>query len=71
MRYQDPTLIVIPEEAVRQAASYIGTGENSFTEVLDKVSVYREAEMTPVILMDPIDMSVYVIALETYNKKLH
>jgi hypothetical protein len=71
MRYQDSALIVIPEEAVRQAASYIGTDENSFTEVLDRVSVYKEADMTPVILMNPIDMSVYVVALETYNKKLN
>lgn len=67
----DPALIVIPEAAVRQAASLIGNTENSFTVVLDKVSVYKEADMTPLILMDPIDMSVYVVALETYNKKLH
>ena len=67
----DPALIVIPETAVRQAASLIGNTENSFTVVLDKVSVYKEADMTPLILMEPIDMSVYVVALETYNKKLH
>ena len=50
---------------------FVGTTDSSFAKVLDKVSIYRKAEMTPIILMDPVDLNVYVVALETYNKKLH
>ena len=67
----DSSLIVVPEHAVKSAAVFVGTPDSSFVKVLDKVSAFRKAEMTPIILMDPIDLNVYVVALETYNKKLH
>jgi hypothetical protein len=69
--FNDSSLIVVPEHAVKSAAMFVGTTDSSFAKVLDKVSIYRKAEMTPIILMDPVDLNVYVVALETYNKKLH
>jgi len=64
-------LYVIPEEAVYSAAYYMGGEENNFTKILDKVKAFKEAEMTPIILMDRYDATVYVVAAETFQKKLH
>lgn len=65
------SFVVIPEQAVRSAAAYMGDEDNSFTLVLEKVEAYKNAEMTPIILMNADDYNVYVVAIETYNKKLH
>jgi hypothetical protein len=48
-----------------------GETENSFTSILNKIAVFKEAEMTPVILMDPTNYTVYVVSEETLGKKLH
>jgi len=65
------SFLIIPERAVRNAALYMGDEDNSFTLVLDKVQAYKDAEMTPLILMNPKDHNVYVVAIETYGKKLN
>jgi hypothetical protein len=63
--------VIVPEESIRSAARYMGDEDNSFTLVLEKVEAFRNADMTPLVLMNTYDYSVYVVAIETYNKKLH
>jgi hypothetical protein len=52
-------------------AQHMNDVDNSFTAVLSKVEAFKNAEMTPLILMNTTNYDVYVIAAETYNKKLH
>lgn len=70
MRY-----IVIPENAIEEAAYMMqyahGSSDNSFTDIMGKMDVYKKAEMTPIVLMDPADYTVYVVAKETFMQKLH
>ena len=65
----------IPEHAIVDAASMMeqidGERENSFTSILNKIAVFKQAEMTPVVLMDPANYTVYVVSEETFMKKLH
>lgn len=66
----------IPEHAIENAAAMMeqidGTGvENSFTSILSKIAIFKQAEMTPLILMDPTNYVVYVVSEETFGKKLH
>ena len=63
-------LFIVREEAIRSAAALFGEADNNFTPIIKKVDIFREAEMTPVILMDK-DYTIYVVAAETYMKKLH
>ena len=69
------SFIIVPEYSVRSAceymAQYMNDVDNSFTLVLGRVEAFKNAEMTPLILMDPTNYNVYVVAAETYNKKLH
>ena len=68
-------LVRIPEHAIESAASMMqqidDSPENSFTVIMEKMAAFRQADMTPVVLMDPIDYNVYVVAEETFMKKLH
>lgn len=65
----------IPEHAIENAAAMMeqldGGVENSFTSILSKIAVFKQAEMTPLILMDPTNYTVYVVSEETFGKKLH
>lgn len=68
-------LVRIPEHAIENAAAMMeqldGGLENSFTSILNKIAIFKEAEMTPLILMDPESYTVYVVSEETFQKKLH
>jgi hypothetical protein len=65
----------IPEHAIENAAAMMeqldGGQENSFTSILNKIAVFKQAEMTPLVLMDPANYTVYVVSEETFMKKLH
>lgn len=65
----------IPEQAIEQAADMMAqvddSPDNSFTSILNKIAVFKNADMTPVVLMDPASYTVYVVAEETFMKKLH
>jgi hypothetical protein len=69
------SFVIVPEYSVRSASEYMAQHmndvDNSFTAVLSKVEAFKNAEMTPLILMNTTNYDVYVIAAETYNKKLH
>lgn len=65
----------IPEHAIEKAAAMMEQlgepDENSFTSIMSKIAVFKEAEMTPIVLMDPSSYAVYVVAEETFMKKLN
>lgn len=65
-------MIQISEEIVRQAVKYIPEDEESgMRTVLKAADEYRAANMTPIFIMDRINMSIYVVAEETFGKKLN
>lgn len=65
---------VIPEHIVKESAFMAHEFEganNSFMRLLQAAEEFRQANLTPVFLVDTLNMDVKVIAKETYNKKLH
>lgn len=65
---------VIPEHIMQASAeTLIGSGEsdNSFSRMLLLAEEYKKAEMTPMFVLDVKNMDVYVVAKETFGKKLH
>lgn len=70
-------LVKIPEETIKQAAEKMGelyptdSDNNSFVNIIKKIDLYKEAELTPLILIDPRNYAVVVVAEETFMKKLH
>lgn len=68
------TYKVIPEhimEASAETAMELGESDNSFSRMLLVAKEFRDAGMTPIFLLDALNMDVLVVAKETYNKKLH
>lgn len=61
---------IIDEDIVVQAAEFLG-GNSSFTRMLGIADEYREADMTPLFLLDTDNKYVYCVAKETFNKKLN
>jgi hypothetical protein len=61
--------VLIPEEQIRMALTITGENEN-YQSILEWVDAYKEAEMHPMIIMDR-DYRIYVVAEETFGKKLH
>jgi hypothetical protein len=61
---------IIDEEIVLQAAEFLG-GNSAFTKMLGVADEYREADMTPMFLLDLDSKYVFCVAKETFNKKLN
>lgn len=65
-------MIQVSEEVMREAVQYIPEDEESgIRTVLKAADEYKAANMTPIFIMDRYTMSVYVVAKETFGKKLH
>ena len=66
------TVISIPEDTVKEAADLCADDkDNSFFRVWTTGQEYKSAGLTPVYLLNKEKMQLYVIAAETYGKKLH
>lgn len=68
------TYKIIPEhimEASAETATALGESDNSFSRMLLLAEEYKKAEMTPMFVLDVNNMDVYVVAKETFGKKLH
>jgi len=65
-------MIQIPESIVREAVQYIPEDETSgMRTVLIAADEFKAANMTPIFILDKYTMSIYVVAEETFGKKLH
>ena len=65
-------MVQIPEKTLREAVNYIPEDEESgIRTVLKAAEEYKAANMTPIFILDKYNMSVYVVAEETFGKKLH
>lgn len=67
-------LVRIPEHAIDQAAhmmEHMGVFDNNFILIKSNIATFKQAEMTPIVLMDPNSYMVFVTAAETFGKKLH
>lgn len=45
--------------------------DNNFKIILSKIDIFKQAEMTPMVLMNMDNYAVFVVAEETFMKKLH
>lgn len=65
-------MIQVSEEVIRDAVKYIPEDEESgMRTVLVAAEEYRAANMTPIFILDRYSMSIYVVAEETFGKKLN
>lgn len=65
-------MIQIHEDVLRETLRYIPEDEESgIRTVLKAAEEYRAANMTPIFILDKYNMSVLVVAEETFGKKLH
>lgn len=65
-------MIQVPEDVLRETVQYIPEDEESgIRTVLKAADEYKAANMTPIFILDKYSMSVYVVAEETFGKKLH
>jgi hypothetical protein len=65
-------MIEISENVMRQAVQFIPEEEESgIRTVLKAADEFKAANMTPMFIMDRHSMSIYVVAKETFGKKLH
>ena len=65
---------VIPEhamEASAELAMQLGESDNSFSRMLLVAQEFKEAEMTPMFILDVRNMNVICVARETFGKRLH
>lgn len=72
--YYMGTYKVIPEhimEASAEMALEMGESDNSFSRMLLAAKEFREADMTPMFILDAKNMDVFCVARETFGKKLH
>lgn len=66
------SLVEIPENIVMASASFMeDEPDNNFKKILEAASEYKKADMTPVYILDKDTMNIYVVALETFGKKLN
>ena len=62
----------IPEEIVKHSAEMCADDENnSFIRIWKVGQEYKSAGMTPIYLLNQMTMDLFVVASETYGKKLH
>jgi hypothetical protein len=62
----------IPEEIVKQAADYCKDDEgNNFLKIWKTDQEYKSAGLTPIYYLDEEHMDLFVIAEETFGKKLN
>ena len=66
----DQRYVVIPESKIKMAMSMAGDENDTFKSILLKCELFKYADMTPMIIMDN-EYRVYVVAEETFGKKLH
>ena len=65
---------IIPEKIIRESAeacNEVGEYDNNFSYLLIKADQFKNANMTPVFLLDPYQMDMLCVAKETFGKKLH
>ena len=65
---------IVPEKVIKESAEMatdLGESDNSFSHLLLKAEEFKQANMTPMFLLDPYRMDVLCVARETFGKKLH
>jgi hypothetical protein len=65
--------LVVPEEAVKQAVEFFERLKepSNFLNVYNAGQEFKSAGLTPIYLLDQAHMDLFVVAKETYKKKLH
>ena len=66
--------IIIPEDVLFESAAQMadeGEPESSFQQMVDVVIEYKAANLTPIVLYNVHDRSMYCIVKELIGKKLH
>lgn len=64
-------MIVVSERIIIEADKMANEANNSFERVLKIGLEYKDAGLTPIYLLDPEFMDLYVYCEETFQKKLN
>lgn len=74
MMNQNNLLKVIPEDIIIESAQIstgLGDSNNSFSRLLVVADEFRQANMTPIFVLNSVDMSMSVVAKETFKQRLN
>ena len=63
--------VIVPEDIIEQAASAFNGEENNFSRLLLTADEFRDAELTPMFILNNRTMELLVVCKETFNKKLN
>lgn len=71
-KFELQNMVEVPEKIVIAAWEAMDRDDNSgFGIVLQAAREYKAADMTPVFILDRVNMDIMCVALETFGKKLH
>ena len=63
---------IVPESIVKEAADFLNDDpDNNFLKVYNAGQEFKSAGLTPIYLLDESYMKLFVVAKETYKKKLN
>jgi len=66
--------VIIPEDILLESAAQMaseGNPENSFQKMVDVIYEYKAANLTPIVLYNIHDNSMYCVVKELLGKNLH
>ena len=66
--------VIIPEDILFESANQMaeeGEINSSFQKMVDAVNEYKAADLTPIVLYNIYDNSMYCVVKELLGKKLH
>lgn len=67
------TLQIVPERIIKESARIMSQEEknNSFIYALESGKIFKANDLSPVYILDALNMAIYVTSKERLNKKFH
>jgi hypothetical protein len=66
-------LKIIPEKIIKDSAKYLSDEDpdNSFIYALETGKIYKKNNLSPMYILDPDTMTIYVTTAERMQNKFH
>lgn len=73
MEKQLPAMQIVPERVIKESAKDMSKEEknNSFIYALESGRIFKENNLSPIYVIDNINMAIYVTSKERMKKKFH
>lgn len=73
MEEESPTMQIVPERIIKESARLMSQEEenNSFIYALENGKIFKANNLSPIYILDSLNMAIYVTSKERMNKKFH